>query len=1211
MKPVESHWIAAKVPSPRRMLSVALALLGAWASLPISAEFVDLQRKPESAVVASILPLPARSSDRDSLGATGSLSIAILSSSTFDATLVDAGTVVFAGAPAVKRADGRLSEVRDVNGDGLDDLVVAVAERRIRISPEGSQAALIARTRDRRVVTGSAPIVPDAAIRRAREIAALRPHGPEKQPPMTVRAVISPGKAAGVVAIGEQGPIAVAILGDDTFDASHVDPETITLDGAPVARAWNGQPRARIEDADGDGRADMLVSIVRESLQPEATAPTAILRGLTWDGRYIVGHPDLELRGERTVTFRSECTKKGAPASTEFASAGGITINDLAPATPYPSTIAVSGLVGKISRVRVTLKGLTHAFPADVDVLLVAPTGQSVKILADTGGNAAPASPVTITFDDTAAELVPPAGPLTSGIFRPTDFAPADAFPAPAPGGPAATSLSALNGIDPNGTWSLFVVDDLAGDAGAISGGWSLDFLMASEFCSAAPIGIFDNAVAAPYPVPIQVTGLTGQIVAKVTATLRGLTHPRPEDIDALLVGPQGQSVALISDMGWGGGASGVTLTFDDDASGTVPNPFVSGTYWSFDRDPGDPYPAPAPAGPTSDYLSVFNGDDPNGTWNLFVVDDSPSAAGVIQGGYCLSFTTVAPTTDCNLAPLTIPSGAPGATTGPAGPYPSSVTVAGMTGVVDKATVTLNGLAHTFPDDLDVLLVGPSGRAIVLMSDAGGDADLNGITITFDDDAVASLPDAAGIAAGTYKPTDHDPGDAMPAPAPAGPHLTLLSQIASGSPNGTWSLYVYDDLTGDVGALQGGWCLTFRLRVDSHERCGDGVTIPAGAPGATSGPASLYPTTIEVSGISEPIGHVRVWLGRLNHTYPDDLDVLLVGPRGQKMMLMSDAGGNVPVSHNLWIAFEDAFPDPLPDTGVIDNGGFHHPTDFEPGDAMPAPAPAGPYPNPPLLAAWDHTDPNGTWSLYINDDAAGDVGSMGNWCLTFYPQDLPPGDVDLRWAPGTKDTLEWSAAPLARTYNVYTGTSFDLPRLLNCHADSSLRLATAGTTTGAILGETPRTGGLYWYLVRASNATGEGPAGKARVGASEPARLQSTSGQCTCSHDKCSPGGPLGQGCEPCVTKICANDPFCCGVAWDNTCVEKVYSTCRDLVCTTGACAHKPCSTGGPLAPGCDNPPVTGSCVAAVCAADAFCCAVSWDDRCVSELASVCGLNCD
>src|SRR6185369_10209742 len=54
-----------------------------------------------------------------------------------------------------------------------------------------------------------------------------------------------------------------------------------------------------------------------------------------------------------------------------------------------------------------------------------------------------------------------------------TDYPPSDNMPEPAPLGPYKTSLSAFNGTDANGTWSLYVVDDALMDTGRIAG-WSL-----------------------------------------------------------------------------------------------------------------------------------------------------------------------------------------------------------------------------------------------------------------------------------------------------------------------------------------------------------------------------------------------------------------------------------------------------------------------------------------------------------------------------------------------------------------------------------------------------------------------------------------------------------------------------------------------------------------------------------------------------------------
>ena len=53
-------------------------------------------------------------------------------------------------------------------------------------------------------------------------------------------------------------------------------------------------------------------------------------------------------------------------------------------------------------------------------------------------------------------------------------------------------------------------------------------------------------------------------------------------------------------------------------------------------------------------------------------------------------------------------------------PYPSDIAVAGLSGVIDKVTVTLHDLAHDIPEDIDILLESPSGDTAIIMSDVGG-----------------------------------------------------------------------------------------------------------------------------------------------------------------------------------------------------------------------------------------------------------------------------------------------------------------------------------------------------------------------------------------------------------------------------------------------------------------------------------------------------------
>ena len=193
-----------------------------------------------------------------------------------------------------------------------------------------------------------------------------------------------------------------------------------------------------------------------------------------------------------------------------------------------------------------------------------------------------------------------------------------------------------------------------------------------------------------------------------------------------------------------------------------------------------------------------------------FHLQDGATDLGIVSNIFYLGVTTVATTTNSNPALIKIPGTG---TSGPGSPYPSTITVSGVAGMVTKVTVTLSNLTHTYPDDIDVLLVGPTGQRLLLMSDTGGASDVNNVTLTFDDTAAVSLPDSGQIISGTFKPTDFEVDAIFTNPAPAGPYGTTLSAFNGLNPNGTWSLYVVDDAGADTGGINGGWRLAITTQV--------------------------------------------------------------------------------------------------------------------------------------------------------------------------------------------------------------------------------------------------------------------------------------------------------------------------------------------------------------------------------------------------------------
>jgi subtilisin-like proprotein convertase family protein len=161
-------------------------------------------------------------------------------------------------------------------------------------------------------------------------------------------------------------------------------------------------------------------------------------------------------------------------ATTTFSNTTPIIISDAGPASPYPSDVVVSGLTGSIIKITVQLNNLTHTFPDDIDILLVSPLNvQNAIIMGDVGGGGN-VDNVTLLLDDDAPTPLPDGSPLVSGTFQPANYGGVESFPPPAPVPIGGSALSVFNGLNPNGVWSLYIVDDLGGDVGSLAGGWSI-----------------------------------------------------------------------------------------------------------------------------------------------------------------------------------------------------------------------------------------------------------------------------------------------------------------------------------------------------------------------------------------------------------------------------------------------------------------------------------------------------------------------------------------------------------------------------------------------------------------------------------------------------------------------------------------------------------------------------------------------------------------
>src|SRR4051794_24422317 len=73
-------------------------------------------------------------------------------------------------------------------------------------------------------------------------------------------------------------------------------------------------------------------------------------------------------------------------------------------------------------------------------------------------------------------------------------------------------------------------------------------------------------------------------------------------------------------------------------------------------------------------------------------------------------------------------------------PYPSTISVSGLSGTISNVNVRLKGFTHNSADGLDLLLVGPTGQKFIFMSDAGRALAVSNITFTLSDSGATRLP---------------------------------------------------------------------------------------------------------------------------------------------------------------------------------------------------------------------------------------------------------------------------------------------------------------------------------------------------------------------------------------------------------------------------------------------------------------------------------------
>ncbi len=336
--------------------------------------------------------------------------------------------------------------------------------------------------------------------------------------------------------------------------------------------------------------------------------------------------------------------------------------------------------------------------------------------------------------------------------------------------------------------------------------------LLASASASAAEYS-FTNGSAITTPSQGQATPAASRLyvggvrgpVTDIEVQLNGVTHPRPRDLDVLLVAPDGTRSIVMSDACGSVAMSNRTLVLKGDGFLIPEMPETLACPSTYYLATNHLFPDSWPASPGNNFslLRSFRRKALNEDWRLLVVDDEAGSSGTIARGWTLRFTTGPVDT---LVPGT-------STRGAGDPYPATKAIPASDRVISDVDVSVPGVAHDRPDDLDLLLVGPQGQKALLMSDACGTVQITS-DFTFDDEAKAAPSDEFddAVCHGRVKPVDHDKGDELPAPAPDGPYGSSLEAFDGSAPGGDWKLYAADDADDYEGYLLQRFDLTIETR---------------------------------------------------------------------------------------------------------------------------------------------------------------------------------------------------------------------------------------------------------------------------------------------------------------------------------------------------------------------------------------------------------------
>jgi subtilisin-like proprotein convertase family protein len=646
------------------------------------------------------------------------------------------------------------------------------------------------------------------------------------------------------------------------------------------------------------------------------------------------------------------------------------------------SSILAAGFGGALTHISVTLN-IAESNDQALALTLVSPWGKQFVLVNHDGGTGQDFTG-TVLDDNAAIPIANGSAPFT-GTFQPDQ------------------PLAGLDGNNPNGIWTL-LVNGLAGSSPGTLLSWSLSMTTMDPSAVTDANGNYT------------ITSVPGGKITVRQMAVPGWMTTTPYHVP--IIPSNGTSVTGVTFGSLQFGSASGSAFLDVNGNGT--------------RDPGD---------------SLLSG------WTVFL---DQNQNGVLGPG--ITTLTSADT------PVPIPDSPGFITPGVGAPgtvIPESLIHAvGVAGVLTHVSVVLN-ISHPYDSDLVIYLISPWGKSVLLVNRVG--PQHQNFTGTILDDS-ASVPIAQGTPpyTGSYRP--QAPLSVLNGFSPDGFWQLLVEDVSPGSA-GTllnWSIvfttteptattnakggYAFGGLsygsysihlappanwiqtTTSIATVTGGGQVrglgvgafqlataqgtVFNDLTDSGQQSGsdpglagwtlfadlnnDGLFGPVATPFVSEDTPQNIPDVggvashILVNGLLGALTHVSVTLN-INHTFDRDLVITLVSPWGAQINLVYREGGN---GHNF--------------TGTILDDSAAQPI-----SAGLAPFSGSYQPEQPL-ASLNGFNPNGVWTLLVNDVALNDVGTLLSWTLTlsvpepsavtdsngnFVLAGLPQGSYSIRVAP--------------------------------------------------------------------------------------------------------------------------------------------------------------------------------------------------------------------